>query len=321
MDGFSERIGLGCGRLGGGVAESNSRRLVAAAVECGIRYFDTSPSYGGGESERILGRALRDLRGQVQLCTKVGLERSAPNAAAALRTAVLSKIRLVLPEAAVRGLNRMRREQAQRRAAPGNYGNFDPSFVRASLQRSLQELETDYVDCLMLHEPRMSDPDEETLSALRELASTGTALRLGVATGAELDRLPRFGDVAQFKIGSALPSGIESRILIGHGLLRGLFPEKLEACARESGIFYSIPALNGCVAEPLGPSALLLNAALYGARLERVLISTTSPKRLKGFMAAAGRIFAEIESRGIADCEARFADILRRYFARNAEAA
>jgi hypothetical protein len=314
MDGFLTRIGLGCGRLAGGAAEGNSRRLLAAAVECKIRYFDTAPSYGGGESERILGRAVRGLRQEVQLCTKVGLPRATPNAAAALRTVVLSKIRLVLPEAAVRGLNRIRRTPTQKRATPRGYGNFEPSFVRASVQQSLQELETDHVDCLMLHEPRLSDPREETVNTLRELVSTGTARRLGVATGAELDQLPQFGDVAQFRIGSAAPGAAESRILIGHGLLRGLTPEVLEVCARDSGILDSIPALKACIAEPLGPGALLLNAVLFGTRLERILISTTSPKRLKGFMSAAGRMFGEIQTRGIDDCAGRFANILRRYF-------
>ena len=44
------------------------------AYESGIRYFDTSPNYG--ESEAILGDALRDVRGDIYLATKVGVPRS-----------------------------------------------------------------------------------------------------------------------------------------------------------------------------------------------------------------------------------------------------
>lgn len=321
MDGFLARIGLGCGRLGGGAAEANSRRLLAAAVECGIQYFDTAPSYGGGASERILGRGLRGLRNNVRLCTKVGLPRSTPNALAELRTLVLSKIRLVLPEAAVGGLNRIRRAQVQKAAKPGNYGNFDPAFIRASVQQSLQELETDHLDCLMLHEPRVSDPEPETADALRELVSAGTVLRLGAATGAQLEFLPKFGDVAQFEIGPAVFGGSETRILIGHGLLRGLSAEVFEQCTRESGILDAIPALTGYLSEPLGVSALLLNAVLFGTELERVLLSTSSPKRLQRFMSTARGIYSEIESGGVDGKAAVFGEILRQYFTRKAEAA
>jgi aryl-alcohol dehydrogenase-like predicted oxidoreductase len=48
--------------------------LVRHAFEAGIRYFDTSPNYG--ESEAIIGEALRDVRGQIYLSTKVGVPRS-----------------------------------------------------------------------------------------------------------------------------------------------------------------------------------------------------------------------------------------------------
>jgi aryl-alcohol dehydrogenase-like predicted oxidoreductase len=49
--------------------------MVDAAFDLGIRFFDTANLYGNGESERLLGRALRGRREQVGIATKVGLAR------------------------------------------------------------------------------------------------------------------------------------------------------------------------------------------------------------------------------------------------------
>jgi aryl-alcohol dehydrogenase-like predicted oxidoreductase len=52
---------------------SESERIVRAALERGITIFDTANSYNGGESERILGRALGRDRDRIVLSTKAGL--------------------------------------------------------------------------------------------------------------------------------------------------------------------------------------------------------------------------------------------------------
>src|SRR5262249_38017761 len=49
-------------------------RAVARAIELGVNYFDTAPSYGDGVSERHLGEALRAVRGDVYVGTKFRLE-------------------------------------------------------------------------------------------------------------------------------------------------------------------------------------------------------------------------------------------------------
>ena len=51
---------------------AESERIVRRAIERGIRWFDTANVYNGGESERILGRALGRDRGSVTLASKVG---------------------------------------------------------------------------------------------------------------------------------------------------------------------------------------------------------------------------------------------------------
>ena len=58
-------LGFGCGNVGGLMVRGEPRdqtAAVARAIEAGITYFDTAAQYGNGESERNLGRALRELK-------------------------------------------------------------------------------------------------------------------------------------------------------------------------------------------------------------------------------------------------------------------
>jgi Aldo/keto reductase family len=307
---FLTRIGLGCGRLRAGAEESNSRRVLDAAVECGIRYFDTAPSYG---SESVLGRGLRGIRREVQVCTKVGLPGSEPNSAGRVRALAITAMRGVLPDGALSWLKRVRRAPV-RTATQRGYGNFDAALMRSSVQESLAKLDTDRLDCLMLHEPRMSDPTPEVERVLRELVREGIAARLGVGTGYQLHDLPAFGDVAQFTVGPTLLTSGDSRILIGHGLLRGFDPAVFGRCILDSGILSRIPALRRHVSEPLEMSAFLLSAVLTGTDIGRVLVSTSSAARLRKFIAEAKDIFEEIRSSGSADIRVEFSNALRRYF-------
>ncbi len=69
-------LGYGAGAVGGLFTRGDARdqeRAAACAIEAGINYFDTAPVYGNGESERNLGRALRSLKADVVVGTKVRL--------------------------------------------------------------------------------------------------------------------------------------------------------------------------------------------------------------------------------------------------------
>ena len=69
-------LGYGAGAVGGlftkGTA-ADQRRAAARAIESGINYFDTASTYGAGESERNLGRALASLKADVIVGTKFRL--------------------------------------------------------------------------------------------------------------------------------------------------------------------------------------------------------------------------------------------------------
>ena len=85
-------LGFGCGNVGGLMVRgtpAERERAVARAVELGVNYFDTAPSYGDGQSETNLGRVLRVLKPSVHVGTKFRLNPAdLADAAAAIRRSV-----------------------------------------------------------------------------------------------------------------------------------------------------------------------------------------------------------------------------------------
>ncbi len=66
---------LGAMNFGRRTVEAESKRIIARALELGIRHIDTANAYGDGTSERIVGEALKGRRDQVVLATKCGFGR------------------------------------------------------------------------------------------------------------------------------------------------------------------------------------------------------------------------------------------------------
>ncbi len=69
-------LGFGCGAVGGLMVRgtpADQEHAVARALDAGITFFDTAPSYGNGLSETNLGRVLEKLRPEIVLATKVSL--------------------------------------------------------------------------------------------------------------------------------------------------------------------------------------------------------------------------------------------------------
>lgn len=67
-------LGYGCGAIGGLMVKGSAAeqdRAIGRAIDQGITYFDTASAYGDGVSESNLGRALKALRAQVTIGTKV----------------------------------------------------------------------------------------------------------------------------------------------------------------------------------------------------------------------------------------------------------
>src|SRR5437660_6706198 len=65
-------VGLGCNNFGGRLDADGTARVVSAALDAGINFFDTADIYGGTKSEEFVGRALKSRRGEAVIATKFG---------------------------------------------------------------------------------------------------------------------------------------------------------------------------------------------------------------------------------------------------------
>ena len=67
-------VGLGCNNFGMKLDEAGTAKVVDAALEAGITFFDTADMYGGTKSEAYLGKALGKRRDDVVIATKFGMK-------------------------------------------------------------------------------------------------------------------------------------------------------------------------------------------------------------------------------------------------------
>src|SRR5215216_1177666 len=68
-------LGLGCMGMTfayGGVEEDQAVATIHRALDLGVTFLDTSDAYGPETGERVVGKAIRDRRGEVELATKFG---------------------------------------------------------------------------------------------------------------------------------------------------------------------------------------------------------------------------------------------------------
>lgn len=117
-------------------------RIIHRALDAGINFLDTANIYSSGESEEIVGKAIRDRREEVVLATKV----FAP----------------VGPGPNQRGLSR--------------------KTIQEQVEHSLRRLGTDVIDLYQIHRPDPTTPWEETLSALDDLVRQGKVRYIGCST-------------------------------------------------------------------------------------------------------------------------------------------
>ncbi len=135
-------LSFGCGAVGGLMvkgAAADQERAVALALEFGINYFDTAPMYGNGESERNLGRVLKNLtRPEVLVGTKVWLD-----AASLDRPAYIGKsIAQAVEQSLLRlGLDSVDLYQLHNPvSASKREGTIDPAHVRDQVLPAFERL-------------------------------------------------------------------------------------------------------------------------------------------------------------------------------------
>ena len=117
-------------------------RIVHKALDAGINFIDTADAYSRGESEEIVGKALKGRRENVVLATKAHIPMGDD---------------------------------------PNQQGNSRRWLVR-EVEASLRRLQTDHIDLYMVHRPAPDTDIEETLSALTDLMRAGKVRAIGSST-------------------------------------------------------------------------------------------------------------------------------------------
>lgn len=135
---------LGTMNFGGPTPKEESIAIILRALDAGINFVDTSNSYTGGESERIVGEALKQYgrRDQIVLATKV-----------------YNKVG--------DGINDK---------GPTRY-----HMIKAC-EDSLRRLQTDHIDLYQMHRPPVHMPQDEALRAFDDLVRSGKVVYIGSST-------------------------------------------------------------------------------------------------------------------------------------------
>ncbi|MDT0576941.1 aldo/keto reductase [Croceicoccus sp. F390] len=138
-------IGLGCMGLSFGYGAATDRhdavKLIRAAHERGVTFFDTAEAYGPGTNEEVVGEALTPIRDEVVIATKFGF----------------------------------------RDGIPANGLDSRPERIRKVADESLQRLGTDRIDLFYQHRVDPAVPIEDVAGAVKDLVAEGKVAHFGLS--------------------------------------------------------------------------------------------------------------------------------------------
>lgn len=144
-------IGLGCMNIcpvyGPPPPEADAQKLLLAALDEGVDFFDTAALYGFGESEHIIGKTLSGKRSQFTLASKCGLHGVDKNGNG-------KKVRVL---------------------------DGRPETIRATCENSLRSLKTDVIDLYYLHRWDKNVPIEDSVGMLSDLVRQGKIRTIGLS--------------------------------------------------------------------------------------------------------------------------------------------
>jgi len=270
---ISQRLGFGCGRLKGGLDKANAFRLVHAALDLGIRHFDTAPPYGLGASESVLGEALRRRQESVTVFTKAGLGRPASPGLMQTARAIVKPLANHIP-----GLRKAVLKGMAHRASPAN---FNPDFIAQSFDTSLRLLQRERVDCLLLHEAQPNDVLAPLTSLLDSYVAKGQLGAYGSSTGEPLAQLVRFGTVLQYRcpdLGTTEAPASSTDVL--HGAFRFFAPAITQQMDHDSQLKDQLASLLPAGADLADATGALALAYALAQFQNRLIFSTNQPQRL-----------------------------------------
>lgn len=147
-------LGLGCMGLsfgyGPATEHTDAVRLIRAAYERGVTFFDTAEAYGPGINEEVVGEALEPMRDQVVIATKFGFVNGVPS----------------------QGLDSR------------------PERIRQVADEALQRLRTDRIDLFYQHRVDPNVPMEDVAGTVKDLIQAGKVKHFGLSeAGAQSIRL------------------------------------------------------------------------------------------------------------------------------------
>ncbi len=172
-----EGLGFGCVRLTSNYTKRQALRNLEVAFENGITHFDVAPLYGFGLAEGILGDFAKNKRGQITITTKFGI---APNSMVLKNLFLQNVIRSAYKMVKESGL---KKSTANLAATTKTATNFSVANGEQSIQTSLRELKTDYIDFLLLHEATIEEANRaELLSFLEKKKTAGVIKEYGIAS-------------------------------------------------------------------------------------------------------------------------------------------
>ena len=142
-------IGYGAWGIGGAPfwnneGDNKSIESIKISYENGINFFDTAPVYGFGHSEKLIGKALKEVRDKVIIATKCGLRWGKES---------LSSLR----------------KDASRKS------------ILEEIDQSLRRLDTDRIDLYQVHWPDLETSHNETMETLLEIQNQGKIRYIGLS--------------------------------------------------------------------------------------------------------------------------------------------
>jgi aryl-alcohol dehydrogenase-like predicted oxidoreductase len=143
-------IGLGCMNLshayGAPVSREQGERVLLAALDAGVTFFDTAALYGFGANETLVGEVLRTHRRKFTLASKCGMQ--------GVEQANGTKVRVI---------------------------DGRPETIRQTCEDALRRLQTDVIDLYYLHRWDKKVPIEDSVGALSDLVRAGKIQTIGLS--------------------------------------------------------------------------------------------------------------------------------------------